>query len=150
MDYDEFKQICHDGADAGYIFCGPTRPGAVGAVNAVAAMGHEIVIITDRQFGSTPSVSHRNTEQWLEQNGIYHDELWFSADKTYVKTDVFVEDKLENYDALLFSGTPTYLINRAWNQVPGGDARNRINDISEYVDAVGQITKQGFADLSFA
>lgn len=146
----EFVDLCNEGADAGYIFCGPARDNAVAAVGKVAALGHQIIIITDRQFGSTPDVSHKNTEQWLAQHGIEYDELWFSADKTCAPTDIFVEDKLENYDALVANGTPTYLINRAWNQVDGGDARNRINCVSDYANEIEKITAQGFSDLSFA
>lgn len=147
---EQFVQLCNDGADAGFIFCGPAREHAAAAVGRVAALGHEIIIITDRQFGTTPDVSHRNTENWLREHGIEYDELWFSADKTCAHTDVFVEDKLENYDALVANGTPTYLINRAWNFVEHGDARNRINCISEYADEIEKITAQGFADLALA
>lgn len=150
MDRHEFKQICDDGADAGYVFCGGTRPSAVESVRRVRDLGHEVIIITDRQFGSTPSVSHEHTRNWLAEHGIEHDELHFSADKTIVPTDLFVEDKLENYDALIAAGTPCFLINRAWNQVEGGDARSRINDISEYADAIEHMTKaQKYLDLSF-
>lgn len=147
---EQFVQLCNDGADAGFIFCGPARDHAVAAVEKVARLGHEIIIITDRQFGTTPEVSHNNTTEWLAQHGIEYDELVFSADKTCVPTDMFVEDKLENYDALVAAGTNTFLINRAWNFVEHGDARNRINCVSEYANAVEAVTKQGFSDLAFA
>jgi uncharacterized HAD superfamily protein len=113
-------------------------------------MGHEIVIITDRSFGKTPEVSHNLTVEWLRQHNIYYDELIFSADKTCSPTDLFVEDKLMNYDALVAAGTKTYLINRPWNLVDGGDARNRIDRIEQYGDAVAEVTRNGFADLSFS
>ena len=48
------------------------------------------------------------------------------------------------------NGTPTYLINRAWNKVEGGDARNRIDCISQYADEIEKITASGFSDLTFA
>ena len=146
----DFVDMCNAGADAGYIFCGPARPGAVRAMERLARTGNEIIIVTDRPFGSTPEISHRNTVEWLVQHGIWYDELIFSADKTVGNCEVFVEDKLENYDALTAAGTKTWLINRAWNFVEGGDARNRINDISEYADAIERLTENGFADLSFA
>lgn len=142
----EFVQLCNEGADAGFIFCGPAREHAAEAVGKVLSLGHEVIIITDRQFGTTPEVSHRNTTKWLDQHGIEFDELRFSADKTCVSTDMFVEDKLENYDALVEAGSNAFLINRAWNQV-GPDARNRINHVMEFADAVEQATKQGFVDL---
>ncbi len=145
----QFVEVCNAGADAGYIFCGPAREHAAEAVGKVASLGHEIIIITDRQFGTTPEVSHKNTVEWLAQHEIEYDELIFSADKTCVPTDMFVEDKLENYDALVSAGTNTFLINRAWNFVEHGDARNRIMHVMEYADAVEQVTVQGYADLSF-
>lgn len=142
----EFVQMCNEGADAGYIFCGPARDGFVDSVRRVAELGHEVIIVTDRQFGSTPEVSHKNTENWLAEHGIEYDELVFSADKTCVPTDMFVEDKLENYDALVAAGTHTFLINRAWNVVEGGDTRFRINDVTEYADFVEEYTRLGYFD----
>lgn len=145
MDRDEFTQICHSGVDAGYIFSGPARPGAVEAVRKVAEAGHQIIIITDRQFGSEPINSHRATEEWLASHGIEYDELWFSADKTCAHTDTFVEDRLSNYDDLVKVGTPTALITRDWNHDPTygiDDGRNRISDISEYpafVEAINSL-----------
>jgi FMN phosphatase YigB (HAD superfamily) len=147
---EQFLEFCHAGADAGYIFSGPVREGFVETVDRVARMGHEIVIITDRSFGKTPEVSHNLTVEWLRQHNIYYDELIFSADKTCSPTDLFVEDKLMNYDALVAAGTKTYLINRPWNLVDGGDARNRIDRIEQYGDAVAEVTRNGFADLSFS
>lgn len=146
----EFVELCNAGADAGFIFTGPMREHAKISMDRLANAGHYIIIITDRGFGSTPEVSHKNTVNWLQWHNIYYDELVFSADKTCRPTDVFVEDKIENYDALLQAGTKPFLINRAWNVVDGGDARNRINCVCEFADAVEDITKQGFADLTFA
>lgn len=131
----QFVEFCNAGADAGFIFCGPVRPNAVETVQAVKRLGHKVVIITDRQFGSTPKVSHDHTYEWLAHHKIPYDELYFSADKTIVPTDMFVEDKLENYDALTAAGSDTWLINRAWNDV-GEDTRQRITDISGYLPKV--------------
>lgn len=136
----QFVDFCNEGADAGFIFTGPARPGAAEAVNAVKSMGHTIHIVTDRGFGSCPSVSHANTTRWLREHGIPFDSLTFSADKTVVKLDMMIEDKLENYDALVASDVYTFLINRAWNQVEG-DNRNRIDELSEYVQAVERETR---------
>lgn len=146
----QFVELCNEGADAGFIFTGPAREGAVEAFGRVAALGHEIIIVTDRSFGSHPGVSQRNTVEWLQYHGIEYDELVFSANKCCVPTDMFVEDKIANYDALVANGTPTWLINRAWNIVDGGDARNRIDSVLDYAAAVEEVTKNGFADLTFA
>jgi FMN phosphatase YigB (HAD superfamily) len=146
----EFVKLCNDGADAGFIFCGPARDGAVEAMERIARTGNEVIIVTDRQFGTTPQVSERNTVEWLTQHGIWYDELIFSTDKTVGKCDVFVEDKLENYDALTAAGTKAWLINRAWNFVDGGDARNRINSITDFATAVEALTVEQIADLTFS
>lgn len=140
MDSSEFVQICHDGVDAGFIFQGPTRPGAVEAMRKVKEMGHTNVIITDRQFGSSPEKSHLATRHWLEFHEFPYDELYFSADKVCVPTDVFVEDKLENYDAITAAGTPCALITRPWNA--RRDKRRRIQDISDYPTLVRTLAEE--------
>lgn len=135
----EFVQLCHDGADAGVIFRGPPRKNAVSSVWEIYDAGHDLVIITDRQFGSTPSVSHEATLAWWEENRFPpFKEIHFSSDKTCVPTDVFVEDKLENYDALIDNGTPAFLITRNWNR-QGYDGRQRINDIKDYPRAIERL-----------
>lgn len=150
MDRKEFAQVCHDGVDAGYIFSGDARPNAAEAVNRVADMGHEIIIITDRFFGEDPKASHVATEIWLAEHGIPYHELHFSPNKLIAPTDTFVEDKLENYDTLNLAGVKSYLVNRPWNEVEGGDARNRINDVIDYADAIELMWSDGFTDLTFA
>jgi 5'(3')-deoxyribonucleotidase len=140
MDSSEFVQICHDGVDAGFIFQGPTRQNAVEAMRAVKEMGHTVVIITDRQFGSSPEKSHLATRQWLEFHEFPYDELVFSADKTIVPTDVFVEDKLENYDLITTNGGLCYLITRPWNK--RNDKRRRIEDISDYPALVAEVARE--------
>lgn len=148
--FPQFKELVDWGVDNGYIFTGHWREGARDAVRRVAELGHEIIIITDRSFGTHPENSQRNTIEAFGRAGIEYDELHFTADKTSVDVDVMVEDKLENYDALVANGVLTFLINRSWNEVPGGDARNRIADVGQYADAIADITAQGFADLTFA
>lgn len=147
--YEQFKELVDWGVDNGYVFSGHFRPNAVESLRRIAQMGHEIIIITDRSFGSDPMNSQRNTIEAFRRGGIEYDELHFTADKTSVPVDVMVEDKIENYDALVANGTPTWLINRAWNKVPGGDGRNRIDDIKDYADAIERITAEGFANLQF-
>ena len=148
--FEQFKELVDWGVDRGYVFSGHWREHALESVERVAKMGHHIIIVTDRSWGSDPRNSHRNTVDAYARAGLDYDELIFSADKTVGKTDTFVEDKIDNYDALVAAGIPTWLVNRAWNEVPGGDARNRINCVCEYADAIEEITKLGFADLSFA
>lgn len=143
----QFKELVDWGVDNRYIFTGHFRPGAKAAVDRVRALGHRVIIVTDRSFGSDPMNSQRNTLEAFERAGIKYDEIHFTAQKTSVYADTFVEDKLENYDALVANGTPSWLINRAWNKIPGGDGRNRINSVLDYARAVEALTEQGYADL---
>jgi len=145
---EQFLEFCHAGADAGFIFSGPVREGFVETVETAARLGHEIIIITDRSFGYTPQVSQNLTCEWLAEHGIEYDELIFSPDKTVVWTDMFIEDKLDNYDKLIAAGTDAFLLNRPWNRVPGGDARNRIDDILEYGASITRRTHAGVVDLT--
>jgi hypothetical protein len=145
--FEQFKELVDWGVDNGYVFVGHFRPNAVETVGRIAAMGHEIIIATDRFFGTDPENSHRNTIEAFKKAGIEYDELHFTRDKCSVDVDIMVEDKLENYDALVAKGVPTWLINRSWNEVPGGDARNRINDISDYGDVVERLTSEKVVDL---
>lgn len=135
----QFLQFCHDGVDAGYIFRGNVRDNAVAAVQAVKDAGHEIIVITDRNFGIEPSNSWNATREWWIDAGFpMYDELIFSADKTSRKTDIFVEDKIANFEALWDAGTPTYLITRPWNDdFDAGDYR--ISDVVEYPNKVDEL-----------
>lgn len=128
----DFVDLCHRGADAGIIFAGDRRPDGLESIRRVRAAGHSVHIITDRSFGSHPSISEKATRLFLEEHGYEYDSLTFSADKTVVSTDYFIEDKIENYDALERVGTKAYLINRPWNMQ--SDTRRRINSISEFAD----------------
>jgi hypothetical protein len=132
----EFLAVCHRGVDAGIIFRqGGALPGVADAARRIKAAGHEIHVVTDRTFGS-PGASERNTIEWAAEVGCLYDSIHFSPDKTIVATDVFVEDKLSNYDDLTAAGTMTFLIDRPWNQVPGGDNRRRIASITEFADTI--------------
>lgn len=130
----EFVELCHRGADAGIIFSGVRRPGGLESMKRVRNAGHEVHIVTDRSFGSSPEVSQEITRMFLLTHGYEYDSLTFSADKTVVPTDYFIEDKLENYDALDAVGTEVYLINRPWNL--RDDNRRRVDTIEAFADRI--------------
>ena len=132
----EFVQFCNEGVDAGYIFRGNVRDNAVAAVWEVKTAGHNIIVATDRSFGTNPKASQDATIEWWKEYGFPdYDEIYFTADKTEANADIFVEDKLQNYDALMQAGVECWLINRPWNDV-GPDQRNRIDDIIEFPSKV--------------
>lgn len=132
----EFIDLCNDGVDEGYVFSGGVMDMAPSAVNFMRNMGNTIHIVTDRFFGRYPEQSHKATEYWLNQHEIEYDSLTFSGDKTVIRTDVFIEDKLSNYDALVKNGTDCYLVDRPWNQ-DLGDNRKRVKSIQEFASIVG-------------
>ncbi|UUG69412.1 5' nucleotidase [Streptomyces phage Sham] len=139
MTTEEFIKHCNDGADCAIIFhLGDQRDSASVCIDWLRRLGHSIHIITDRSFGTSPSVSESNTKRWLYQHGFEYDTLTFSADKTCVPTDVFIEDKLENYDALVAAGVDCYLVDRPWNQDPG-DSRKRVKSIIEFAKIVAEM-----------
>jgi hypothetical protein len=135
----EFLQHCHDAVDAGILFRGPARPGAEETMWEIHNQGHELTLITDRFFGSDPEKSFEATYKWLwEDNNFPAMRVEFSPDKTSVETDVFIEDKLENYDALIAHGTPCALVTKPWNGDPL-DGRSRIRDITDYPKFISRV-----------
>ena len=136
----EFVDFCNRGADAGVIFSGPMRPGYKEMIDDIANMGHEIIIATDRPFGSTPDVSQRLTVEWLQQHEINYDELHFTADKTSAECEMFIDDKVENIVALLDAGVDAYMLDRAWNRHYEAHGR-RIYALQEFTAKVATRTK---------
>jgi hypothetical protein len=145
---EQFIEFCNEAADCGCLFNGPIRPGYKEAIDVLAEAGHTIIIHTDRPFGSTPEVSEKITVEWLAREGVYYDELWFGPKKEESKCDFFIDDKIENYDALTEAGCKAYLLNRPWNEIEGGDGRNRVDSVWQYVADIEWATDAGYADLS--
>lgn len=138
MTEEEFIQRCHEGVDAGYVFGGDVMDMAPGAINFIRSLGHTIHIVTDRKFGRQPQASEWATQQWLYSHGIEYDTLTFSGDKTCVPTDMFIEDKLSNYDALKAAGVDVYLADRPWNAAE--DNRKRIKGIQHFATMIGNLS----------
>lgn len=135
-DDQRFVDVCNEAADCGCLFTGPMREGAKEAWDRIVRTGHEIVIATDRSFGSTPASSERNTYEWLEEHDLYYDELWFTVDKTVCKPDVAVDDKPQNFLALMAAGVDAYLIDRPWNQDLGDIGHRRLSSVLDFAAIV--------------
>lgn len=126
---DQWLAAYAEGVDAGHIlWTGAPLPGARGAFWALRDAGHTIHIVTDRSVGANPQGA---TRAWLARHGFEYDSLTFSRDKTVARVDVFIEDRLENADALNAAGIPCYLINRPWNRRQ--DDRLRVDTLAEFV-----------------
>lgn len=136
MNFEQWALSYRQAVDAGRLLrFGEPMTDAVWSSRAVAAAGHTVHIVTDRSAGSDPGVSSRATAAWLADNGFVFHSLTFSADKTVVPVDVFIEDRLKNADALNDAGTPCYLINRPWNS-PHDDGRLRVESLREFVGLI--------------
>lgn len=114
MDIDTFTAACNRAADDGALFRGPAERGAIEAAHRLIRAGHELHIVTDRQFGR-PGRSRSLTLLWLLRNAHPYTSLTFSSDKTVVPCDVFIDDKAENYAELRAAGVDAYLLTRPWN-----------------------------------
>lgn len=134
LDVKEFIDIVNQGVDDGIIFCGPCRPGTKEAFRLLREAGHTLHIVTDRRSG-TGDNAKENTYAWLNEHDLPYDTLTFSADKTVVKTDYFIEDKLENYDALEAAGVRAYLVDRPWNHDDSKE-RRRVDGILHFAQTV--------------
>lgn len=132
----EFLAACHRAADDGLLFTGHAWDGFAAALDRIRAAGHEVHIVTDRSFGSRPEVSQDLTRAWLTELGAAYDSLTFSSDKTSVPTDVFIEDKPSNYDALRAAGVACYLVTRPWNAEHPVPPMHRVRSVVEFADLV--------------
>lgn len=134
----EFIAECAEGVDAGVIFReGDPMPQARWALQALHGMGHTVHIVTDRSFGRR---SQENTAAWLAEHGIRFDSLTFSADKTIVRTDAFVDDKPANVEALRKAGVRAFLFDRPHNQ----EARHlrRVATLADFVREVELMSEE--------
>ena len=104
---DEFLQIFTDGVDAGFIFRkGLPVPGALDALHALKRAGHSLHVVTDRSVGSC---AQANTEAWLVDHSIPYDSFTYTADKTLVRTDAFIDDMPGNVLALREVGCAAFM-----------------------------------------
>jgi len=93
----------------------PPLPGAVKAVNALAKLGHEIVIITAK-----PRWAAGHPAAWLDEHGVHYDELHVTSKKYYVICDVYVDDAEHNVVDLLNKTRGMVIQHHAWPYVNGG------------------------------
>lgn len=138
MSLDEFIKLNDDAADAGFLFTGPMRDGAKEAWDRIVGTGANIVIATDRSFGTTPKSSERNTMAWLEEHNLYYDELWFTKDKTTPWANIAVDDKVSNVQELVAAGITTYMPSRPWNEDFEFD--NRIDSVLDFAEIVENLS----------
>ena len=134
--FDEWMASYVDAVDSGFLLRhGEPLTDAVWSSRQIAELGHTVHIVTDRSVGSDLGASSRATAAWLADHGFVFHSLTFSKDKTVVPVDIFIEDRVQNADALTAAGVRCFLINRPWNE-PTDDGRLRVDSLREFVAAV--------------
>jgi uncharacterized HAD superfamily protein len=132
---EQFGKNLNDSVDAGFMYWvgdlyETTMPQNL---RDLRAAGHSIHFVTARTFGVL-KCPKQATEHWLAENDLIYDSLTISKDKTAVKTDVFLEDNLKNYDILEAAGVKSYLVNRPYNLE--NDTRRRVNSVNEFTKLI--------------
>lgn len=124
------------GVNAGVIFAhGQPMPGTDEAFSRIKAGGHSIHIATDRSIG-LPGMAASLTLEWLARYELPYDSITFGADKTLLDVDIFIDDKLENYDALDAKGRRVFLRHQPWNLAPG---KRRVADLNHFAQIVERV-----------
>jgi uncharacterized HAD superfamily protein len=127
----QFGQNLHDSVDDGFMYWQGDlyEPTIKQNLLDLRATGHTIHLITARTYGVS-KCPEAATRHFFNENGLVYDTLTISKDKTAVKTDVFIEDNLKNYDLLEAAGIASYLVNRPYNLQ--NDTRRRVNSVDEF------------------
>ncbi len=134
---EEFLQLGNDAAEAGILFThGEPFAGFKAGLDRLLAAGHRIHIVTDRAGFGGLEVASAQTQAWLTREGINYTSLNVTADKTAIKTDVFIEDRPKYYTMLEEAGVDVFL--RAWGynahvEVPSS---RLVPDFTGFVNAV--------------
>lgn len=126
----EFGEQVNLGVAAGWIFrWGGPIYGSLEGAQLLKEQGHTIHIVTDRFFGPAGD-AQAATMEWLFKHGFPYDSVTFAKDKTTVRLDAMVDDKLKNYDALEAAGVASYLLDQKWNRddVP----RRRVDSVLDF------------------
>lgn len=135
MGKDEWLAHFSAGIESGEIFgSGAPYRGAAEVLDNLSLAGHAIHIVTHRNVHPD---AIGLTAKWLDRHDIWHDTLTFSADKTVVPCDIFIEDNIDNARALDVAGTCAVLMDRAWNQnAPGIKRVSNWGEFQKMVDRV--------------
>ena len=122
-DLDTFLDTFSAGVLAGHVLWqGTPFPTVVDTWNQLRADGHRLHVITDRSPRGAVNEAQHATMSWLASHGLEFDTLTFSPDKTKLRTVasgsnlVFIEDRVENVQALTAAGVTTFCQARPWNE----------------------------------
>lgn len=119
-----------------WMYDAPPQPGSREAIERLMFAGHRVHLITARGTRGSPlcQVIQQHTWNWVLDYDLPIASLTFSKDKTIVHTDYFVDDNVDNWQALTAAGTRAYLLNAPWNAEQ--DTPFRVNSVREFADII--------------
>ena len=116
MTPEEWRDVFHDAVVRGDIWADPEPvPGAIDGINALAAAGHRIVVVTARTGFGVEKRTTTETAAWLDRHGIRHEGLHVTGEKTSVPWDLLVDDAEHNVNAAIRAGRQACLFGGTWN-----------------------------------
>lgn len=137
-DRKEFLTLAGRAARSGILHShGEPLGGASDILRGLMDAGHTVHVITARGEGRD-GATRRATAEWFERWGIPYTTLDFSADKTIVPTDVYLDDKLSNVDEVTAAGTLGVVMDTPHNQDPDC-RRTRVSSLAEYAALVQEL-----------
>jgi len=98
-------------------------PGCSDFLRQIKELGHNIIIITHQLIGT-----EKYTQDWLTAYNVPYDSLVFTADKTIVDADIYIDDGLHYIDAYNKAGKRAVIFDRPWNQNFAGERAYTYND----------------------
>lgn len=109
-------------------------PGASGALDSLAAAGHEIQIVTHR-----PPETHHLTQQWLDEQGMHYDGYVedVPANKAEVPGDVLIDDFHGHVADAVDAGMHGLLFDRPYTESVGHERMVRVSTWTDVLDAFG-------------
>lgn len=120
LSLDEFLSVASWGVEHGIIFSyGQPIRGFVPVMRQLWKDGHELHIITAREFPGVNEQCQVQTRAWLERFGVPYESLTFSADKANPKTEIFIDDRDKNLDDLAAHGIRPVRMVQRWNEHVG-------------------------------
>jgi len=134
----EFKAWCEEALLEGNLFDRDKQfPGAIEQLQRVRDAGHEIILITARNFGHMNTVK-RQTIDWLERYGVPYDELHFlpGRRKAEVQVDYFIDDNVDNFKRMNAAAVRSFLCTRPYNEDCVALGYGYRGSLADYVDKV--------------
>lgn len=112
MDFEHFDELCRYAIQAGVYESGVPTTGSLYTLRRLTEDGHRIWYVTDRaRHGLTKAAAAHLTSRWLHTHDFpQRANLLITADKASLPTDVFLDDKVSNVEALVAAGCPRPLL----------------------------------------